>query len=277
MQYYVQLIIKNSHLLLFLLLLSIGFYFTINAHSFHKSKIVSSANILSGNLHETTNNFESFFHLKSENQNLLDENKRLKSILFNKLDTLESQQISKYRVKNSKSIYEITTAKVIINKYNSYNNYLTINAGKKQGIEKEMGVINGKGIVGIVEKTSSNYATVMSVLNVKSKINAKIKNTNSFGELNWNGKSTGFVQLIDLPRLASIKVGDTIVTGNTIFFPDEINVGIVHKIYTDKETNYFTLDIKLFNDMTSLGSVFIIRNKHKTEIEKLNNQTEEKE
>ena len=86
-----------------------------------------------------------------------------------------------------------------------------------------------------------------------------------------------FIQLIDLPRLASIKIGDTIVTGNTIYFPDDINVGVVHKIYTNEETNYFTLDIKLFNDMTSLGSVFILKNKHKNEIENLINKTEKQE
>lgn len=274
MQYYVQLIIKNSHLLLFLLLLSIGFFLTINAHSFHKSKIISSANFLTGQVHENSNRLESYFNLKHENENLIKENENLKAALFNKRDTLIS---SKYFVKNSNEIYDVLSARIILNKYNSYNNYLTLNAGKKHGVSQEMGVVNSKGIIGVVENTSENYSTVMSVLNIKSKINAKIKNTNQFGELNWNGKSTGFIQLIDLPRLASIKVGDTIVTGNTIFFPDNINIGLVHKIYTDKKTNYFTLDIKLFNDMTNLGSVFILKNNHKNEITKLINKTEAQE
>jgi len=50
-------------------------------------------------------------------------------------------------------------------------------------------------------------------LNIESKINAKIKKSNHFGSLVWNGKSTGFVQLIDVPRLAGVRKGDTIVTG----------------------------------------------------------------
>jgi rod shape-determining protein MreC len=54
---------------------------------------------------------------------------------------------------------------------------------------------------------------LFSILNVKSRINAKIKKSNHFGSLIWNGKSTGFVQLIDVPRLASVRKGDTIVTG----------------------------------------------------------------
>lgn len=271
MQYYIQLIIKNSHLLLFLLLLSIGFFLTVNAHNYHKSKIISSSNAVSGKVFETSNLIESYFRLKHENENLINDNKFLKELLFNKTDSVIN---AKYRIINSNKIYEVITAKVILNKYNSYNNYITINAGSKNNITKEMGVINSKGIIGIVEKTSPNYSTVMSVLNVKSKINAKVKNTNQFGELNWNGKNTGFIQLIDLPRLATLKIGDTIVTGNTIFFPDDVNVGVIHKIYTDKKTNYFTLDIKLFNDMTNLSSVFVLKNNHKSEIENLVKKTE---
>jgi rod shape-determining protein MreC len=38
-----------------------------------------------------------------------------------------------------------------------------------------MGVINDLGIVGIVDNTSPKFATVVSILNVKSQINAKLK------------------------------------------------------------------------------------------------------
>jgi rod shape-determining protein MreC len=130
-----------------------------------------------------------------------------------------------------------------------------------------MGVINSSGIIGIVDKTSKNYATVISILNVKSQINAKIKKSNHFGSLVWNGKSTGFVQLIDVPRLASVRKGDTIVTGGqSVIFPENIGVGTINNIYVDNKTNYYTLNIKLFNDMTNLGHVYIIKSKDREEI-----------
>jgi rod shape-determining protein MreC len=38
-------------------------------------------------------------------------------------------------------------------------------------------------------------------------------------------QSTGFVQLIDVPRLAAIRKGDTIVTGGqSVIFPENINM-----------------------------------------------------
>jgi rod shape-determining protein MreC len=137
-----------------------------------------------------------------------------------------------------------------------------------------MGVINSNGIVGIIDKTSKNYATVLSILNKKSQINAKVKKTNHFGSLIWNGKSTGFVQLIDVPRLASIRKGDTIVTGGqSVIFPENINIGTIDKIYIDNQTNYYTLNIRLFNDMTNLGHVYIIKSKDREEIINLEKET----
>jgi rod shape-determining protein MreC len=133
-----------------------------------------------------------------------------------------------------------------------------------------MGVINSLGIVGIVDRTSPKYSTVVSILNTKSQINAKIKKSNHFGSLTWNGKNTGFVQLVDVPRLAEVRKGDTIVTGGqSVIFPEGINIGTIYKIYKEEETNYYVLDIKLFNDMTNLGHVYIIKSKDRDEVNNL--------
>jgi rod shape-determining protein MreC len=137
-----------------------------------------------------------------------------------------------------------------------------------------MGVVNNLGLVGIIDKTSPRYSTVISILNVRSLINAKIKKSNHFGSLVWNAKSTGFVQLIDVPRLASVRKGDTIVTGGqSEIFPENINIGTINKVYIDNKTNYYTLDIKLFNDMTNLGHVYIIKSKDREELNNLEKTT----
>jgi rod shape-determining protein MreC len=172
----------------------------------------------------------------------------------------------------------IVVAKVIRNTYSTLENYLTINKGMASGIKPNMGVINSAGIVGIIDNTSKNFATVISILNINSKINAKIKKSNHFGTLNWNGKNTGYVQLIDVPRLASVRKGDTIVTGEqSTIFPENIGIGTIENVYTDEETNYYTLNIKLFNDMTNLGHVYVIKQKDAEEIEQLENQTQKKD
>jgi rod shape-determining protein MreC len=77
-----------------------------------------------------------------------------------------------------------------------------------------------------------------------------------------------------VPRLAAIRKGDTIVTGGqSVIFPENINIGTIDKIYIDNQTNYYTLNVKLFNDMTNLGHVYIIKSKDREEIINLENQT----
>jgi rod shape-determining protein MreC len=275
MQQIVNFILKNSNRLLFLLLLVISLSLTIQSHSYHKSKIISSANFFTGGIYERVNNINEYFSLKSQNEELALENARLKSLLFNQKDTTKLPEID--TIKGVKKT-DIIVSKVIRNSYSVFENYLTINNGSASGIKRNMGVINSAGIVGIVDKTSKNYATIISILNVKSQINAKIKKSNHFGSLVWNGKSTGFVQLIDVPRLAGVRKGDTIVTGGqSIIFPENIGIGTIEKVYIDDVTNYYTLDIKLFNDMTNLGHVYIIKNKDADEITNLENQTKKDE
>ncbi len=276
MQQIFNFIFKNSYRLLFLLLLGISLSLTIQAHSFHKSKVISSANFLTGGVYSQLNDIDEYFSLRSRNEALATENARLKSLLFNRTDSLDLDKIDS--IPGLKRT-NVIVSKIIHNSYNTPENYLTLHAGTNNGVKTDMGVINDLGIVGIVEKTSPKYATVLSVLNIKSRINAKFKKSNHFGSLVWNGKNTGFVQLIDVPRLAStVRKGDTIVTGaESRIFPENINIGTVYKIYIDDKTNYYTIDVKLFNDMTNLGHVYIIKDNEREELLNLEKETKKNE
>lgn len=263
MQQIINFIIKNSHRLLFLLLLGISFSLVVKSHSYHRSEYVNSANALTGAYYEKVNEVNEYFSLKQKNKDLATENALLKQLLFNKKDTILT---SKTLFRNDLNNYNVVVSKVVKNSFNTRENYITINSGKNSGIEVDMGVVNDKGVVGIIEKTSPNYATIQSVLNTKSKIHAKIKNSEHFGTLIWDGTNVGFAQLIEVPRLASFRPGDSIVTGaNSEIFPENIPIGKIDKIFIDKKTNYYTINIRLFNDMTALGYVYVIENKRKKE------------
>ena len=267
MQQIINFIIKNSHRLLFLLLLGISFSLVVKSHSYHRSEYVNSANVVTGAYYEKVNEVNEYFSLKQKNKDLASENALLKELLFNKKDTILT---SKTLFRNDLNNYNVVVAKVVKNTFNTRENYITINSGKNSKIEIDMGVVNDKGIVGIIEKTSANYSTILSVLNTKSKINAKIKNSNHFGSLIWDGRNVGFAQLIDVPRLASLKHGDSIVTGgNSDIFPENIPIGKIDKIFIDKKTNYYTINIRLFNEMKSLGYVYVIEKKKKKEKQQL--------
>jgi rod shape-determining protein MreC len=264
MQQIFNFIYKNSNRLLFLLLLGISLFLTIQSHSYHRSKVINSANFLSGGVYERINNVSEYLNLRTQNDALAQENAKLRSLLFDVKDTASIAKLDSIKGLHPD---DIIVSKVIHNSFNDHENYLTLNSGSLQGVKPDMGVINSLGIVGIIDNTSPKYSTVVSILNIKSQINAKIKKSNHFGSLVWDGKSTGFVQLIDVPRLAAIRKGDTIVTGGqSVIFPENINIGTIDRIYVDNQTHYYTLNIKLFNDMTNLGHVHIIKSKDREEI-----------
>ncbi|WP_428224365.1 rod shape-determining protein MreC [Flavobacterium sp.] len=275
MQQILNFILKNSTRLLFLLLLVTSLTLTIQSHSYHRSQMVNSANAVTGSIYEEVNEVHSYFGLRDQNDKLAKENAYLRKLLFNKKDS--SSTLLKDSVKGYDKL-EVLQSKVINNSYNKTENYLTLNSGAIKGIKPDMGVISSEGIVGVIEKVSPRYATVISVLNLKSKINAKVKRTNHFGSLIWKAKNAGYAQLIEIPRLATVKKGDTIVTGGrSTIFPENIPVGIIDRIYMDTETNYYTLDVRLFTDMTNLNHVYIIKNKEAAEINKLEAETIKKD
>lgn len=261
---------KYKYLLYFLLLEIIATSLTINNHSFHKSKYISSTNAISGGLFEKVNNINEYINLREENEVLVKENIFLKNKL-EQIGFIDSVTVNK----NIDTIkfhqkYEFINGKIIQNEYHKAYNYLTINRGKSNGIKTEMGVINSNGIIGIIDNVSNNYARIVSVLNKNTKINARLKNSAHFGTLVWNGENKEIVQLTDIPRQAVIKKGDTIITGGkSVIFPEGIPIGTIVNI-PDKISASNTLDIKLFNDMTALGQIYIIISHNKIEVESLN-------
>ncbi len=248
------------------MLISLGF--TIQSHSFHQSKFFNSANWLTGNIYNTSFNISTYFDLDKENEKLVKENKRLRHLLFNKKN--ETQIV----LDTANIRYTISSGQIIKNSYADQRNYLTINKGKKDSIKQDMGVITNKGIIGIVENTSGKFATVQSILNEHSNINAKIKNTNHFGSLVWNTKSYTTVQLIDIPKLVPLHIGDTIVTGAmSSIFPENIPIGTIKKFDLDRSENFYTIDVSLFNDMTNVKNVYIINSLNREEILQLESET----
>lgn len=247
---------------------------TFNNLNFHKSKFVNSANFVTGGLYSTTSNISEYWGLKSENALLAEENTRLKNQLEKNLSiafSIDSTVIDtlKYMQK-----YTYTTAKIINNNYANNFNFLTINKGKNQGISKEMAVINSKGIIGFTDNVTGEYARVQSILNRNSTINARLKNSNYFGSLGWDGIDYNIVQLSDIPRQAPLKIGDTIETGGmSSIFPEGIPVGTVSKINKGNTADN-KVDVTLFNDMSNLGYVSVVKNLHKVEINALEAQNE---
>jgi rod shape-determining protein MreC len=274
MQQLIYFFQKFKYFLFFLMLQFIALAITFNNLNFQKSKYVNSANALTGGLYQKVSNISNYFSLKATNTELLEENTLLRNFLQQKTKhpfALDSMVIDtvKYHQK-----YTFIHAKIINNNYAKSFNFLTIDKGVNDGLDREMAVINGKGIVGITDNSSPNYTRVQSILNKNSRINARFKN-GYFGTLKWDGLDYNTVQLIDIPRQAPVKIGDTVETGGkSTIFPEGVLIGTVIEINNDNAVGN-SINVKLFNDMSTISPVYIIKNLDKEEITLLENPANE--
>ena len=225
MQQIIFFLIRNKNFLLFIALFSISIFLTIQTHSYHKNKIVNSSNDITGGIYSIKSSITDYFNLREENKILINENTRIRKQLEFYKSKVVNQNIDTSSILSK---YYFVSAKVINNSFSKTKNKLTINKGKRDSIQLDMGVITSKGIVGIIDNVSNKYATIQSILNTNSQINAKLKNVKHFGSLVWNAEDPNVIQLIDIPRLAPVKTGDTIVTGGrSTIFPEGILIGAV--------------------------------------------------
>jgi rod shape-determining protein MreC len=265
----IVLIWKNYFFFLFVLLETLCVYLVIQSNYYQKATAVNSANALSAGILQTSNNIESYFYLKSENENLARENALLRSRI------LESYSMIVHDLKTVSDTvlrqkYTFTSAKVVNNSTNDRNNYITLDKGSDQGIRHNMAVISSTGVVGQVKEVSKNFCTVMSLLHSKTTISASIKRDGSYGPLTWDGSDYAYATLSDIPTHVKMIQGDTIVTSAySPTFPQNIMIGTVESFIREKGKYFYTVKVKLSTDFKKISHVYIVNNIFKEEQESL--------
>ena len=227
------------------------------------SKFLNSSNTLFSGVYNVKSNISKYFNLEYQNKLLLEENRRLRFQLYNS----KEKKIDEF----TKTNFDVISGSVIKNTYSYSKNFITIDLGKKDSIRIDNGVISSTGVVGIIDKTTTNYSRFISILNTNFFLNAKIKNSNFFGVLSWDGNNINRVQLKDIPKEAEVLIGDTIITGgNSLIFPKGITVGFIESYKLDESQNYFEIEINLSTDMSNLEKIYVIKNNNIEEINSLN-------
>ena len=260
--------IKLYHfLLLFVLIESLSIYMLFKNNDFHNYKLFMHSQENVSKINHCYKNIISYFRLKDVNEYLSDENAKLHSLLSKKSQNIDI---------NYNNDYIYRSAQVINNSVYKRNNYLTINKGKFQGIQKGMGVITENGIVGIVYSVSENYSLVLSILHKKSAISVKLKKQRNSGFLKWNGFNYQEGQILDIPEHVGVKIGDTICSsGYGTIFPKDINIGSIISWGKDKKNGKYMLKVGFFEDLNALDFVYVVSSFQKKEISNLERKADE--
>ena len=262
--------LKYNYWFLFVLLEVISFALLFRFNSYQGSAFFTSANRVAGAVYDAANNITGYFHLKTINDELVQQNVELELQVERLREALTEATGDSSGIEQMKQEalqgYDIFKASVINNSITHADNYITINKGTADGVRSEMGVVNGSGGVGIVYLTSSHHSIVIPVLNSKSSISCKIKKSDYFGFLKWDGGSSEYAYVKDMPRHSLFSLGDTIVTsGHSAVFPSGIPIGTVDDIADSHDGLSYLLRVKLFTDFARLNDVRVIAEKGQEE------------
>ena len=256
---------KYSYWLLFVLLEAISFVLLSRFNSYQGSVWFSSANIVAGKIYDTSSKIESYFQLSKINEQLTQRNlyleQRLAKLERDLGDSAADTAMNKSLLLQSLHPYRLIPAKVVGMSWNRRDNLLTINKGEADGVKKDMGVVCGTGVVGIVYLTSAHYAIVIPVLNSQSNISCIIQGRGYFGYLHWTGGNISQAYVDDVPRHAHFKLYENVVTsGYSSVFPAGVMVGKILHVYNSTDQMSYRLKVELATDFGKLRDVCVIDN-----------------
>ena len=258
---------KYHHWFLFILLEIASGVLLFKYNSYQGSVWFSSANALTGSVYKLESKVTRFFSLTRENEELMQRNfylerqvdqlRRLYGDLTRDTTVLERNELQFL------SQYQLIPAKVVNNSLNKLDNLMTIDKGRADGVEVDMGVACGNGVVGVVYLVSEHYSVVIPVLNATaSRISCAIRNRGYFGYLHWYGGDPTVAYVEDVPRHAKFKLGEWVVTsGFSSIFPSGVLVGKIEQVYNSKDGLSYKLKVRLSTDFGNIGDVCVISDK----------------
>lgn len=243
-------------------------------NSYHHSVWATQSNAVIGRVLEWEADLHSYLQLREINEQLAHENLVLQfnnQLLRDELAELkhDSTYVERLMEEHLADV-KCIPARVIGNSVRMKDNVITLNKGAVDGVHEEMGVVCGTGIVGIVYEVTDHFSLVLPILNSKSNISCRLRNTEYFGSLKWKGGSVLDAYIDDIPRHARFKVGDVVETsGFSSVFPAGIFVGKVIEVLNSPDGLSYELKVRLSSDLAVLRDVNIIDNPCKAELDTL--------
>lgn len=157
--------------------------------------------------------------------------------------------------------YSKVGARIIATDSSNWYSTFTIDKGSKDGIQEDMNVIAGEGLVGIVYSVGKNYAKVRSIIDDTSYVSAMFSTTADNCLVNGDLKSIedGYITVDHINKDARINEGDELVTSNVSskFLPG-ITIGYVSDIEVDSNSLTKSGKVTPVVDFKHLEEVLVI-------------------
>ena len=272
---------KYRHWFVFLILETIALVTYLSGSLYSRSLGWYATSAVFGRVNELMTEGWSYVGLRPRNEELLRENARLRTaytLLARQMQDAEAHGLlPRLHATDSLPIdpSAVIIARVVNRVTHTSEVYYTINKGRRDGIETDMGVMSASGVVGAVMAVSDHYALVIPVLNPKIRLACTLLGQEVSGTLGApSSPNANEAILSNVPPHAHPQIGDTITTsGYSYLFPEGMMVGTIADSVPARVKGsagtFANYPVHLSTDFQGLRYVYVIREKPTHEVRAL--------
>lgn len=217
---------------------------------------------------DKVNDYNELKDVKEENDTLETSLDRVTSIeaenieLRRQLEELKEELDIDYSLTD----YEYLNATVISRNVGYWYNTITINKGSYNGVEKDMVVINGQGLIGKVIRTTTFTSDVrlITTSDTNNKISVMVSNGDYslYGLINSYDYEDNLLEVEGISNTKDVNIGDYVYTsGLGGVFPSGILIGKVSAITTDSYDLAKIIKVTPSIEFTDINYVSILKRK----------------
>jgi rod shape-determining protein MreC len=216
--------------------------------------------------------FDSLFHARSDANKLRKENEQLRQALIQNdaavNELAQVKQLLRYREGPSfPKDYDGLAASVIGRPSSAFAQSVVVSVGSCDGVEKDAPVVNARGLIGLVTRTTCHASRVTLLTDESSAVSARDVKTDAAGTVLHAGGAGTTLVLAFVAKEDKVENGDTIVTAGwrtknlSSLYPKNIAIGKVTSVNQSDTDTYKQVQVQPFADFTSIDAVIVLRRK----------------
>ena len=271
MERLLQLFYNNGSFFTFCLLQIVCLYLIVNRNSPQSEIALETWSLNWGKFRSGLTTVDEYLDLREEVDIQKREVAKLRSMLpFNRYNTVA--ELEAHLDSTSSQRYTYLATRIVNRTPYGPSNTFVVDRGTDLGVAPGQGVVGERGILGIIDRTTSTHARAISVLHAAARISAGLR-SGHFGTLRWPGDDPRRVEVTDIPDFVEIAARDTVyTTGFSNVFPTGLPIGVVEQSNVLPGTGTQSLTVRLLNEPLTTRHAYVVRDLYKETLEELSEE-----